>query len=171
MIKTGKKFTDHGELKKIVESLRNLGSKIVLTQGSYDLVHIGHARYLDAAKKEGDVLIVGINDDDSVGRLKGAGRPIVPVAERAEVLASLRSVDFVIPFSEDTPLNLLRSIQPDVLVKGGDYDPEATSGPKHIVGSEEVRERGGHVQVVSFVEGVSTTSIVDRLSARHQGGG
>lgn len=141
-------------------ALRGQGKRIVFTNGCFDILHLGHVRYLQQAAGQGDVLVLGVNSDDSVRRLKGEKRPIVPEEERAAILAALRSVDYVTLFSEDTPAELIRAVRPDVLVKGGDYDPVADSGPRHIVGSEFVRSYGGTVRVIDFVEGRSTTNVI-----------
>ena len=130
---------------------------IVFTNGCFDLLHPGHIDYLAKARALGDVLIIGLNDDDSIRRLKGPGRPINPLADRAIMLAALKSVDLVIPFQEDTPLQLITALKPDILVKGGDYQPD------DIVGAEEVRANGGTVIVMSFVDGHSTTSLIKRI--------
>ena len=130
---------------------------VVFTNGCFELLHRGHVEYLAQAKALGDVLVVGLNSDASVQRLRGAGRPLVAEADRAAVLVALRSVDAVTPFDEDTPLELISTLLPDVLVKGGDYDLDG------IVGREVVEEAGGEVRALPFVEGHSTTSILDRL--------
>jgi len=133
----------------------------VFTNGVFDLLHPGHIDLLTAARAAGDVLIVGVNSDASVRRLgKGPERPIRTEADRAYVLAALAAVDAVVIFDEDTPLELVRALEPDVLVKGGDYREET------IVGAREVRARGGHVIVFPLREGHSTTSIVDRLRGK-----
>lgn len=145
---------------------RSEGRKVVFTNGVFDLLHRGHVTYLAAAAALGDVLVVGINDDASVRRLgKGADRPIVPQGDRAFVVAGLRSVGGVVLFGEDTPLDLIRAIGPDVLVKGGDYDAECTDAqdPQYIVGSTEVRAAGGQVATIDLVPGRSTTAIAERL--------
>ena len=129
--------------------------RVVFTNGCFDVLHPGHVEYLAQAKVLGDVLVVGLNSDVSVRRLKGAGRPLVAEADRAAVLAALRSVDAVTLFDEDTPLELISTLLPDVLVKGGDYDVDG------IVGREVVEEAGGEVRVLPFVEGYSTTGILD----------
>lgn len=134
--------------------------RVVFTNGVFDLLHPGHVDVLNAARAEGDALVVGINSDASVRRLKGAERPVRTQAERAYVLAALESVDAVTVFDEDTPLELVRAVLPDVIVKGGDYSPDT------IVGAAEVRERGGRVVVVPLTEGQSTTRIIERLRAR-----
>jgi rfaE bifunctional protein nucleotidyltransferase chain/domain len=144
------------------------GKKIVFTNGVFDILHVGHVTYLQQAKSLGDVLIVGLNDDDSVRKLnKGPERPINDEQSRKKVLEALRAVDGVVIFKEETPLELIQHIQPDVLVKGGDYDPDQTD-PTHkqyMVGSKEVRSWGGSVQVIDFVPGFSTTSVVNKLKA------
>lgn len=131
--------------------------RVAFTNGVFDLLHPGHVDLLAAARNAGDALVVGINSDDSVRRLKGPNRPVRTESDRLYVLAALESVDAVTVFREDTPLELVRALQPDVIVKGGDYS-EAT-----IVGAAEVRARGGDVLVVPLVPGQSTTSIIARL--------
>ena len=130
---------------------------LVFTNGCFDLLHPGHVEHLAQARALGDQLVVGLNSDDSVRRLKGAGRPIVAEADRAAALAGLGSVDAVILFDEDTPLELIEELLPDVLVKGGDYDLDG------IVGREVVEQAGGDVRVLPLVEGYSTTKILNRL--------
>ncbi|MFO0753916.1 MAG: D-glycero-beta-D-manno-heptose 1-phosphate adenylyltransferase [Thermodesulfovibrionales bacterium] len=139
----------------IISSLKAGGKKIVFTNGCFDLLHIGHVRYLKEAKALGDVLIVGLNSDASVGRLK-PGRPIIAEAQRAELLASLEAVDYVTLFSEDTPYALVKSLLPDVLVKGGDWKRE------EIVGSDIVPE----VYSLPYVAGNSTTEIIRKIVAQ-----
>ncbi len=131
--------------------------RVVFTNGCFDVLHPGHVEHLAQAKALGDVLVVGLNSDASVQRLKGAGRPLVAEADRAAMLAALRSVDAVTLFDEDTPLELISTLLPDVLVKGGDYDLD------DIVGREAVEKAGGDVRVLPFVEGYSTTDVLDRL--------
>lgn len=128
-----------------------------MTNGCFDILHAGHVTYLEQARAQGDRLIVAINDDDSVKRLKGEGRPINPVDRRMAVLAGLSAVDWVVPFGEDTPHNLLHMFTPDVLVKGGDYSVEG------VVGGEVVKEYGGEVKVLSLVDSCSTTAIVEKI--------
>jgi rfaE bifunctional protein nucleotidyltransferase chain/domain len=135
---------------------------VVFTNGVFDLLHRGHLDLLLTARARGDALIVGVNSDDSVRRLKGPGRPIRPARDRAYLLAGLRPVDAVVIFEQDTPLELIRAIEPDVLVKGGDYT-EAT-----IVGAPEVRARGGEVVVVPLTPDQSTTSIMEQVRGRRQ---
>jgi rfaE bifunctional protein nucleotidyltransferase chain/domain len=136
---------------------RDFWGRVVFTNGVFDLLHPGHIDILKAARKAGDALVVGINSDDSVRRLKGDARPIRSQAERAYVVAALEAVDVVTVFEEDTPLELVECLEPDVIVKGGDYS-EAT-----IVGAAEVRARGGEVLVVPLTPGQSTTSIIERM--------
>jgi D-beta-D-heptose 7-phosphate kinase/D-beta-D-heptose 1-phosphate adenosyltransferase len=131
--------------------------RVVFTNGVFDLIHPGHVDVLDAARAEGDSLIVGVNSDASVRRLKGEGRPVRRESDRAYVVAALEAVDAVVLFEEDTPLELIRTLHPDVLVKGGDYTPDT------VVGRSEVEARGGRVVIVPLVAGQSTTSIIERL--------
>ena len=145
------------ELTGMVAESHERGERIVMTNGCFDILHVGHVAYLEEAKSLGDRLIVAVNDDDSVRRLKGEGRPINALEDRMLVLAGLAAVDWVVPFGEDTPRNLIASILPDVLVKGGDYEPEA------IAGAKEVLANGGSVRVLSFRDGHSTTRIIERL--------
>ncbi|HZP41285.1 MAG TPA: D-glycero-beta-D-manno-heptose 1-phosphate adenylyltransferase [Candidatus Binatia bacterium] len=136
---------------------RAAGARVVFTNGCFDLLHPGHVRYLGAARALGDVLVVGLNGDASVRRLKGAGRPILTAAERAEVLAGLAAVDYVIVFDDDTPRALVAALAPDVLVKGADWAEE------DIVGREEVLARGGRVARIDLVPGVSTSELIRRI--------
>ncbi len=140
-----------------VESARANGERIVFTNGCFDILHAGHVGYLDAARKQGDRLIVALNNDASVRRLKGQQRPINPIDRRMAVLSGLESVDWVVSFGDDTPERLLRLIKPDVLVKGGDYRED------EVVGGNIVKASGGTVKVLSFFEDCSTTSIVNRI--------
>ncbi len=151
-----------------LEQWKKDGKKIVFTNGVFDILHVGHVTYLQQAKSLGDVLIVGLNDDDSVRKLnKGPERPINDEQSRKKVLEALRAVDGVVIFKQETPLELIQHIQPDVLVKGGDYDPDQTDSAhkQYMVGSKEVRSWGGSVQVIDFVPGFSTTSVVNKLKA------
>ena len=154
-------------LKKKIQSLQNEGKKIIFTNGVFDILHRGHVTYLKEAKKMGDVLIVGVNDDASVKRLnKGPNRPVNPQDARAFVISELKAVDFAILFSEDTPLKLILEIKPNVLVKGGDYDPDCTdpNSKSYIVGSKEVIANGGQVVSIDLVEGYSTTGIIRKMN-------
>jgi D-glycero-beta-D-manno-heptose 1-phosphate adenylyltransferase len=140
---------------------RTRSGRIAFTNGVFDLLHPGHVDVLLAARREGDALIVGINTDSSVKRLKGPERPIRSLADRAYVLAALAMVDAVVPFEQDTPLELIRLLHPDVIVKGGDYTMET------IVGAREVRAWGGRVAIVPLTPGQSTSSIIQRLRGGH----
>ncbi|MCP9452764.1 MAG: D-glycero-beta-D-manno-heptose 1-phosphate adenylyltransferase [Nitrospira sp.] len=146
------------QLAPILEQARAEGKRIIFTNGCFDLMHIGHVRYLEKAKALGDVLVVGVNSDDSVRRLnKGPDRPIVPDVQRAEVVAALAAVDYVVIFSEPDPARLIADLQPDVLVKGGDWPIDA------IVGREVVERRGGTVTTIPLVPGISTTALLHRI--------
>ncbi len=136
---------------------KRIGKKIVFTNGCFDLLHIGHVRYLQEAKSLGDFLFVGINTDDSVKKLKGPTRPIQNENDRAEILAALAAVDFVALFGEETPENLIHMVRPDILVKGGDWPIEK------IVGAKYVMSYGGSVQSLKFIEGRSTTNIISKF--------
>ena len=140
-------------LKKIKEE----NKKIVFTNGCFDILHVGHVRYLSKAKKLGNILIVGLNSDKSVKKLKGDNRPINIFEDRATLLASLRFVDLVIIFEEKTPENLIKKIKPDILVKGGDYDI------KDIVGYKTVIENGGEVKVLGFQDGYSSSNYINKI--------
>ena len=146
------------DLLRYVARARARGERIVMTNGCFDILHPGHVAYLEQAAALGDRLVVAVNDDASVGRLKGAGRPVNSLSQRAAVLAGLRSVDWVVPFAEDTPERLICAVRPDCLVKGGDYRPEG------IAGGDCVREGGGEVVVLDYLEGFSTTAIIQSLS-------
>ena len=145
------------ELKQLIEQAQMTGKKVVFTNGCFDILHSGHVRYLDEAAKQGDKLIIAVNSDESVQTLKGPTRPIVPLQSRMELLASLSCVDWVIPFSEETPRDLICYLEPDVLVKGGDYQPH------EIAGCDCVWEKSGEVKILSFWDGFSTTQIVQRI--------
>jgi D-beta-D-heptose 7-phosphate kinase/D-beta-D-heptose 1-phosphate adenosyltransferase len=147
-------------LQRKVRTLQRRGKRIVLTNGCFDLLHVGHVRYLAAARALGDVLIVAINSDSSVRRLKGITRPIVPQKERLEVLAALTYIDYLILFGGKTPKKIIATLGPDVLVKGGDWALE------NIVGREEVEGRGGKVVRIKIVPGASTTNIIERILRR-----
>ena len=140
-----------------VDAARAARRRIVFTNGCFDLLHVGHVRYLAAARDAGDLLVVGINDDASVRRLKGPPRPLVAEAARAEVVAALAAVDYVSLFAEDTPLDLIQAVQPDVLVKGSDWAVD------QVVGREVVEARGGRVLLIPVVLGFSTTALAERL--------
>lgn len=142
---------------ELVRRLRAAGARIVFTNGVFDLLHPGHVRYLQEARRYGDALVVGLNSDASVRRNKGEGRPLVPEAERAEALAALSCVDAVVHFDEDTPADVVRAVQPDVLVKGADWPAD------QIVGRDTVEARGGKVIRVAIERGYSTTALIGRI--------
>ena len=141
----------------VVKQWKEEGKTVVFTNGCFDLLHPGHIDYLNRAAALGDVLIIGLNDDASVRRLKGAARPVNPLQDRAIMLAALRAVDLVVPFAEDTPLQLISTLMPDILVKGGDYQPD------EIVGADVVRQAGGQVIVMPFIDGFSSTKLLQRI--------
>ena len=145
------------ETAAFVQSVRGSGQRVVFTNGVFDLLHPGHVRYLQHARRLGDVLIVGLNADSSVRRNRGPGRPITPELERAELLAALDCVDAVVIFEQDTPAEIVKLVQPDILVKGADWPAD------QIVGRDTVEARGGKVVLVPTEEGHSTTAIVDRI--------
>jgi rfaE bifunctional protein nucleotidyltransferase chain/domain len=151
------KICGRQELKKELERLRSEGKKIIFTNGCFDILHVGHARYLKEAKKIGDVLVLALNSDASVRAIKGGKRPLIPENERAEMVASLEAVDYVTVFSEITPLELIEYLKPDVLVKGGDWAEE------NVVGREAVAKWGGHVIIIPEIKGASTTNIVEKI--------
>ena len=144
------------EILTTVSELKKNNKKIVFTNGCFDILHIGHIKYLEAAKSHGDILIVGLNSDQSIEIIKGANRPINPANDRANIIAALKSVDYLVVFDEETPLNLIRSIKPDVLVKGGDYEN------KKVIGEEIVNK----LVIIPFIEGKSTTKIIERIKSK-----
>lgn len=151
------KIISWGKIAEVADHLHQKGKKIVFTNGCFDILHAGHVLYLDQAKSLGDILILGLNSDASVKRLKGNERPINTQENRAIVLAGLSAVDFIVVFQEDTPLELIKIIQPDVLVKGGDWKP------KDIVGSDIVLAKGGEVRSLSFTAGLSSTNTLAKM--------
>jgi rfaE bifunctional protein nucleotidyltransferase chain/domain len=146
------KVTDPGTLRTALEAARRGGKKIVFTNGCFDIIHVGHVRYLREARKLGDILVVGLNSDRSVSSLK-PGRPVIPENQRAEVLAALEMVDYVAIFEEETPYELIKVLKPDVLVKGGDWKQE------DIVGSDIVPD----TRSLPFIRGISTTSVIEKI--------
>jgi D-glycero-beta-D-manno-heptose 1-phosphate adenylyltransferase len=145
------------ELRPLLAILRSLGKKIVFTNGCFDILHTGHTRYLAKAKSLGQVLVIAVNSDASVRTIKGEKRPVNPEAERMETLAALESVDFVTLFNEPDPYHIISMLEPDVLVKGGDWPVEK------IIGGDLVVARGGQVVNVPYLEGASTTGIIERI--------
>lgn len=154
-----RKVIPRGEAARLFNRLRRAGKRIVFTNGCFDILHAGHAKYLRTASSLGDVLVVGLNGDASVRRLKGAGRPVQKAGDRAYLLASLSCVTYVVIFGEDTPAAIIRQVSPDVLVKGGDWKG------KEIVGADFVTARGGTVRTIRFLRGRSTTAIMARAVA------
>jgi rfaE bifunctional protein nucleotidyltransferase chain/domain len=152
-----KKILSQSELPRERERLRAAGKTLVFTNGVFDLLHVGHVRYLAQAQELGDALVVAINSDDSVRQLKGEGRPLMNQQDRAEVLAALTAVDYVTVFDDISPRGLISELLPDVLVKGGDYTLE------QIHGREEVEAAGGRVVSLPFVDGASTSRIIERM--------
>jgi D-beta-D-heptose 7-phosphate kinase/D-beta-D-heptose 1-phosphate adenosyltransferase len=153
----GRGLLDADELQAMVAESHDRDERVIMTNGCFDVLHAGHVAYLEEAKSLGDRLVVAVNDDDSVRRLKGDSRPINALEDRLLVLAGLAAVDWVVPFSEDTPAALIAKVLPDVLVKGGDYTPE------EIAGAKEVLQNGGEVRVLSYRDGHSSSRIIDRL--------
>ena len=152
--------------KTLISAWKEVGENVVFTNGCFDILHRGHVTYLAKAAGYGDYLVIGLNTDASVKRQgKGADRPINDEASRALVLAALESVDLIVLFEEDTPLNIINELQPNVLVKGADYDADETNpaSKKYIVGSKEVKARGGEVFTIELEEGFSTTKILNKL--------
>jgi D-beta-D-heptose 7-phosphate kinase/D-beta-D-heptose 1-phosphate adenosyltransferase len=145
------------DVRRVRAEARAAGRRLVFTNGCFDLLHVGHTRYLRQARRLGDALLVAINSDRSVRALKGPGRPVMCEGERAEVLAALAAVDYVMVFDEESPRALIAEVLPDVLAKGGDYALE------EIHGREEVERAGGRVVALPFVEGVSTTDVIERI--------
>lgn len=145
------------KIDEIVAELKKQNKKIAFTNGCFDILHSGHVAYLEKARTFGDVLVVGLNSDNSVRRLKGKPRPYVNEDDRAYVLSRLEAVDIVCLFSEDTPLELLKKVKPDFLIKGGDYNLD------QIVGRELVESHGGQVLTIPFIEGKSSTYLIDQI--------
>lgn len=158
----GRFVTDRKELAAALDEERAAKRKIVFTNGVFDLLHAGHVASLEGAASLGDVLVVGVNDDASVKRLKGDKRPILALEQRAAVLAALEAVDYVAPFSEDTPAKLIEAVKPDVLAKGQDY------ANKEVVGADFVKAHGGRVELIPLVPGISTTDLVTEILRRYR---
>jgi rfaE bifunctional protein nucleotidyltransferase chain/domain len=146
------KIIDRSKIGEITSGLKIAGKKIVFTNGCFDLIHVGHVRYLNEAKGLGDILVIGLNSDASVSSIK-PGRPLTPEDQRAEVLAALSMIDYIVLFSEETPYELIKQVQPDVLVKGADWKKE------DIVGNDLVKD----VRIIPFVEGISTSGIIRKI--------
>jgi D-beta-D-heptose 7-phosphate kinase/D-beta-D-heptose 1-phosphate adenosyltransferase len=156
-----KKVKEKEDLCEILKRLKAEGKRIVFTNGCFDLLHIGHLRYLEKAKTLGDILVVGVNSDASAQGLKGPGRPVLPLEERMELLSGLECVDYVVSFDESTPLKLITVLKPHLLVKGGDWSTET------IVGKEVVESLGGEVVALPFIEGNSTSHLIETILERY----
>lgn len=156
------KIKKREELLRTIKDLKAKGKRIVFTNGCFDLLHVGHIRYLEEAKTLGDILIVGVNSDASVRKLKGPKRPVLPVEDRTEILSGLECVDYITVFDELDPLALITSLQPNILVKGGDWTKEQT------VGKEVVERSGGEVVIIPFVEGASTSNLIETILGRYE---
>ena len=151
------KILERNALKNKLEELRKEGKKIAFTNGCFDILHVGHIRYLREAKKTADILVLALNSDSSVRAIKGEKRPLMSEEERAEILAALEFIDFVTIFQELTPLELINYLKPDILIKGGDWPKEK------VIGREEIKKWGGRVAIIPEVEGKSTTNIVEKI--------
>lgn len=151
------KIKNLSTLKEILSDLKKKGKRIVFTNGCFDILHIGHIAYLQEAKRQGDILVVAVNSDDSAKRLKGIGRPIMSQEDRAKILASLEGIDFVTIFNDDTPLSIVKELNPDVIVKGGDWKEDK------IIGGEYVKKMGGRVVTIPYLKDYSTTSIIEKI--------
>ncbi len=149
------------ELIEIRNDLKEKGKKVVFTNGCFDIIHTGHTRYLKEARALGDCLVVAVNSDASVRQIKGEKRPVIPQAERAEIIAALESVDYVIIFTEPDPYKIIKLLKPDFLVKGGDWGSDA------IIGSDIVEAAGGRVLSITYNKGASTTNIIERIQNRY----
>jgi D-beta-D-heptose 7-phosphate kinase/D-beta-D-heptose 1-phosphate adenosyltransferase len=152
-----KKFKKLADLVTIRSQLKKKDKKVVFTNGCFDLLHSGHIHLFREAKKKGDVFIVAVNDDSSIKKIKGTSRPIFPLEERVEILGAIEDIDYLVSFSEETPQEIIGRLLPDVLVKGGDWRPE------EVVGKKEVEEAGGEVVIIPYLEGCSSSEIVQRI--------
>jgi D-beta-D-heptose 7-phosphate kinase/D-beta-D-heptose 1-phosphate adenosyltransferase len=159
---TDLKIKERAVLARILETEREKGRKVVFTNGCFDLLHVGHVKYLQKARRLGDLLVLGLNSDESIRRLKGPKRPLIGEEERAHILAALDCIDYVVVFDEDTPLELIRALRPQILVKGGDYTPEG------VVGKDLVESYGGRVELIRFVDGKSTTNIIETILQQYR---
>lgn len=157
MEESARKIVTLPEAKEQVKAWQNAGNRVVFTNGCFDLIHLGHVDYLEKARMLGDKLVLGLNSDDSVSRFKGPARPLQDQVSRARVLAAMQFVDLVVFFNDDTPLNLISVLLPDILVKGSDYLAD------NIVGADVVKKNGGVVKTIDFVPGYSTTRIVEKI--------
>jgi D-beta-D-heptose 7-phosphate kinase/D-beta-D-heptose 1-phosphate adenosyltransferase len=156
------KIKKRKELIKIIKDLKAKGKRIVFTNGCFDLLHLGHVRYLEKARTLGDILVVGVNSDSSVRKIKGPKRPILPEKERIEILSGLECVDYITLFDEIDPLKLITSLHPHMLAKGGDWTRE------EIVGREVVESLGGKVVIIPFIQGASTSNLIETILKRYE---
>lgn len=156
-MKERRKIYEIEALKGIVRELQSKGKKVVFTNGCFDLIHLGHVRFLKKAREKGDYLVLAVNSDDSVRSLKGKDRPILGANERKRILSAFECVDFVVEFNDLTPEKIIRDIEPDVLVKGGDYSVD------QIVGRNFVEAHGGKVETIELVDGYSTSALIDKI--------
>lgn len=161
---TERKIVGREQLAELMAAERAKGKKVVFTNGCFDLLHAGHVKYLQAARRLGDLLLLGLNSDASIRRLKGARRPLINQEERSHIMAALDCIDYICIFDEDTPLELIRAVRPQILVKGGDYTPEG------VVGRELVESFGGRVELIPFLDGRSTTNIIEKVLERYSEG-
>lgn len=152
------KIKNLSELKRIILKEQKKGKRIVFTNGCFDILHYGHVKYLEEAKKKGDILIVGVNSDTSVRKIKGSRRPVVAQSERVGIVASLESVNYALLFKEETPLKLIKELKPDILIKGADWKRNK------IAGSDIVRAGGGKVLTVNLIKGRSTTNLIKKIA-------
>ena len=159
---SGTKIVSREKLRKKIPSLKARGKKIVFTNGCFDILHYGHVQYLEKAKKSGDILVVGLNSDASVKRIKGKSRPLVNEKDRAMVIGALESVDYVVLFGEDTPLETIMMIKPDILIKGADWNKDK------IIGADFVAGYGGKVTTIKLAKGRSTTNLIKKIVKAHE---
>jgi D-beta-D-heptose 7-phosphate kinase/D-beta-D-heptose 1-phosphate adenosyltransferase len=159
MKELGAEIYDLRELKKIRQQLKNEGKTVVFTNGCFDILHSGHIYLFKEAKKYGDILIVGVNSDDSVKKIKGGSRPVFPLEERLEVLQNIEYIDYLTSFPEEIPRKIISALKPDVLIKGGDWMPD------EVIGRKEVEKTGGKVVVIPYVKGRSTSKIINRINS------
>ncbi|MFH0913174.1 MAG: D-glycero-beta-D-manno-heptose 1-phosphate adenylyltransferase [Candidatus Omnitrophota bacterium] len=152
------KIKNLNTLKKVLSSLKSKGKKIVFTNGCFDILHYGHVKYLQEAKQKGDILVVAVNSDASVKKIKGSKRPIVNEKDRLSTIAALESVDYAVLFDEDTPISIIKFLKPDLLIKGADWDKNA------IVGSDIVRSYGGRVNTIKLIKNRSTTALIKKIA-------
>jgi len=152
------KISNLSTLKKIISRLKKAGKKVVFTNGCFDLLHYGHVKYLQDARRKGDVLVVAVNSDSSVRKIKGKKRPIVNEKDRLGIIAALQSVDYAVLFKEKTPLKVIKLLKPDILVKGADWDKN------NIVGADYVARTGGRVYTIKLIKGRSTTNLIEKIA-------